>query len=104
MCHFFDTICIISISEWVEPLNTLYNKKIVLGEECHGGQIYTECDGHCLAKCDNPDPVCSRVCTPGCNCPVENSIWDGQQCIEARLCPTERGMVFLTSFDFSDGF
>ena len=61
------------------------------GEECKGGQIWTECYGHCIARCDNPDPACSRECMPGCNCPVENNVWDGEQCIVAEFCPTDIG-------------
>ena len=51
------------------------------------GQIYypecVPCDG----TCDNPNPVCPKICKPGCACPEGQVIFDRKACINKTECP-----------------
>ena len=53
------------------------------------------CSAHCVSTCDDPDPVCARICVPGCGCPRNLPMWYQGGCIPRVLCPPPTGNDFL---------
>ena len=49
------------------------------------GQQHFDCVP-CNATCDDPNPVCPRICRPGCGCPVGMVLHEGK-CIPLADCP-----------------
>ena len=49
------------------------------------GQQHFDCVP-CNATCDDPNPVCPRICRPGCGCPVGMVLHEGR-CIPPADCP-----------------
>ena len=56
-------------------------------EECSNGQIYKDCK-LCDRTCNEPNPVCNKMCKPGCSCPPEAPIWQNGECTTESMCPT----------------
>ena len=64
---------------------------IFLGTPCTGRQVHLPCTAHCVSTCEDPDPICSRQCVPGCGCPTNLPIWFQGGCIPRVLCPPPTG-------------
>lgn len=56
---------------------------------CTGGQVWRPCGRPCTATCDQPNPICTRMCAQRCECPNEKPLWKDEQCIEQTSCVTE---------------
>lgn len=60
--------------------------------DCPDVQVFTDCNGNerCWPTCDNPHPICPRMCMEGCVCP-NNMLWDyvEEKCLaaDASECP-----------------
>ncbi|XP_054166706.1 cysteine-rich venom protein 6-like [Oppia nitens] len=39
----------------------------ISAQRCRTGR-YSACQAHCQPSCENPNPVCTRQCIPGCIC------------------------------------
>jgi len=63
----------------------------VARKECTGGMVYSDCGRPCTATCEHPRPVCPAVCVPKCHCPSAKPVWDGDQCIEEKMCHLKGG-------------
>ena len=60
------------------------------------GQIhYPEC-APCDGTCENPNPVCSKICEPGCACPKGQVIKDGRECVNKTECPPPGDIILYT--------
>ena len=85
--------------EWVDG----EQKCVIEPEVCVGGQVWDECNGHCLATCEEKEPICTEHCEPGCTC-KRGMFWDdsSKTCVAEDMCPgnndntntCEYGMVF----------
>ena len=51
------------------------------------GQIFYSGCAPCDGTCENPNPVCPRICEPGCACPKGQVIKDGKECVNKTECP-----------------
>jgi len=55
--------------------------------QCPDVQTYNTCGG-CQPTCENPRPMCTRMCHKGCFCPRDKPIFDDAagKCIDADAC------------------
>ena len=49
------------------------------------GHVYTECGSACPPTCDNPHPICTLHCVPGCQCP-RGTVLLGGRCVLPKNC------------------
>ena len=51
------------------------------------GQKFTSCGSACPPTCSNPNPICTRQCVPGCQCP-RGTVLDEEQneCVRPNQC------------------
>ncbi|XP_013391189.1 zonadhesin isoform X1 [Lingula anatina] len=54
---------------------------------CTGGQEWFECGMSCTATCDEPNPICNRMCAARCQCPSSKPIFHDGVCKELKDCP-----------------
>jgi hypothetical protein len=52
------------------------------------GQKYFEC-APCPATCEEPNPICPKICKPGCACPEGKVLKNGKECVKPEKCPKE---------------
>jgi hypothetical protein len=52
---------------------------------CSQNEEFRQCKG-CDGTCQNPDPLCPRICIPGCACKKGFLRSEAGQCIETREC------------------
>lgn len=57
--------------------------------ECKiAGQVFSYCASHCPETCEQPDPLCAKVCSQGCTCPP-GQVLDrvSMRCTTLEKCP-----------------
>jgi hypothetical protein len=54
-------------------------------QQCQEGEEYRQCKG-CDGTCKNPNPICPRICIPGCACKQGLLRNDAGKCVETREC------------------
>ncbi|XP_019639959.1 PREDICTED: zonadhesin-like [Branchiostoma belcheri] len=52
---------------------------------CPESSHWTSCNGNCRPTCDDPNPVCPKICRPGCKC-NQGYVWYGEKCIAEHAC------------------
>jgi hypothetical protein len=57
---------------------------------CHADQEWSDCNAHCQWECNSPDPICSRMCVPGCVCKSGLVLLNGR-CVTRDQCPVAHG-------------
>ncbi|XP_013398726.1 papilin isoform X2 [Lingula anatina] len=67
-------------------------------QDCPSDMIFESCGTACSPTCSDPNPVCTRPCVAGCQCPPERPILHQGRCITQEYCPVEQecpeGQVF----------
>merc|ERR1712048_396846 len=53
---------------------------------CDSNMVWKQCE-NCLATCEEPKPICPRVCQPGCGCP-KKTLWSDKlnKCVRKKKC------------------
>ena len=79
------------------PRGTVLNEEqneCVRPNQCHSnmtcdieGQQFNSCGSACPPTCSNPNPICTRQCVPGCQCP-RGTVLDEEQkeCVRPNQC------------------
>jgi len=58
-------------------------------QECNGqNEEFRKCKG-CDGTCKNPNPLCPRICKPGCACKPGHLRSDEGKCVETRECAAQ---------------
>ena len=57
--------------------------------ECEvAGQMFSSCASACPRTCETPDPICIKICLPGCTCPADQVIDTvTMTCVQLHQCP-----------------
>lgn len=55
---------------------------------CGDSEEYRQCKG-CDGTCKNPNPICPRICIPGCACKQGHLRNDAGKCVETRECSAQ---------------
>ena len=58
------------------------------------GQKYFEC-APCPATCEEPNPICPKICKPGCACPEGKVLKNGKECVKPEKCPKGLHMTYV---------
>ena len=53
---------------------------------CTHGQVWNECGSACTRTCDDPTPMCNRMCAARCECPFGLVEQKDGSCITASAC------------------
>jgi len=60
----------------------------VLAQVCSDNEEYRQCKG-CDGTCKNPNPICPRICIPGCACKQGHLRNDKGHCVQTRECSAQ---------------
>jgi len=55
-------------------------------KKCESNMQWNDCGSACTATCMHPNPICSMICTPRCECPPSMPIYHRHQCIQRKDC------------------
>ncbi|XP_038222664.1 serine protease inhibitor swm-1-like [Zerene cesonia] len=71
---------------------TCVNADECINEQCFNqNEVYDICTAACEPTCDDPEPICSKVCAAGCVC-APGLFRDGNgTCISVDKCPITNG-------------
>jgi len=54
--------------------------------ECTGGQTWHDCGLDCNSTCQEPNPYCTELCVPRCQCPLDRPLLHNGKCIAETDC------------------
>ena len=92
--------CSVNICTEYFQCDLMFHPAAELPINCPQGKEYSQCTAHCVPTCSNRNPICTRICTPGCIC-ASGTILDEEigQCVIQIDCSSECRPVNTTSCD-----
>ncbi|XP_049875874.1 serine protease inhibitor swm-1-like [Pectinophora gossypiella] len=60
-------------------------------EQCFNeNEVYDLCNATCEPSCEDPEPICTNICSAGCVC-APGLLRNGTECISVDKCPASNG-------------